>query len=230
MTLADLLEGEAPLLVLAPHPDDESLGCGLLLAERWAQGRFTHVVCLTDGAASHPHSLLWPHARLAAVRHGELTEAVRRLGGTPARDVTWLGFPDAALHRLYGPGADLAHVLTGLCDRLGVDTLLFPSPDDPHCDHQAGAEAAARVGVWRTGLQLWHYPVWSRWSALEAGKDLPGLRLDLPKRRDAKRRALAAHRSQMGLVVTDDPDGFEMPPGFAERFISEAELFVPVSA
>ena len=47
-----LLRGR-PLLVLAPHPDDESLGCGALLAQAFA-GAGAHVACLTDGAASHP--------------------------------------------------------------------------------------------------------------------------------------------------------------------------------
>ena len=50
---ADALLGGRPLLVLAPHPDDESLGCGALLAHGLA-GPGAHVACLTDGAASHP--------------------------------------------------------------------------------------------------------------------------------------------------------------------------------
>ena len=230
MSVSDLVDDRAPLLVIAPHPDDESLGCGLLLAERWGLGRPAHVACLTDGGVSHPGSRRWPAMRLAALRRHELEEAVCRLGGEPARDVTWLGFPDAALHRLHGPGADLVRELLTLIDRLGARTVVAPSPLDAHCDHVAGAAAAGRVADLRPHLRLWHYPIWSRWAAWEAGSESKGLSLDLPNRHDAKRDAIAAHRSQSGLVIADDPDGFAMPPGFARRFVAEAELFQPVRA
>ncbi|PZX16498.1 LmbE family N-acetylglucosaminyl deacetylase [Palleronia aestuarii] len=228
MSLDDLVEGAAPVLVLAPHPDDETLGCGLLLAERWARGRPAHVACLTDGAASHPGSTCWPGARLAELRRRELEEAIGRLGGDPARDLTWLGFPDAALHRLHGPGVDLARAVARLADELAAGTLLSASPADAHCDHEAGAEAAALVCDRSAHLRLWHYPIWSRWIAWQAGDEMPGLPLDLSARRRAKRNAIAAHRSQMGLVVRDDPDGFAMAPAFVERFCEEAEIYMPV--
>ncbi len=218
------------LLVLAPHPDDESLGCGLLLADRWARGLPTHVACLTDGGASHPGSRAWPRTRLSALRRRELGEAVRSLGGNPEADVTWLGYPDAALHQAVPPDADLAGAIADLSDALGAGTLLVASPHDAHCDHLAGAEAAARVAAVRPHIHLWHYPVWSRWMAWETGGDVPGVRLDLPEYRAAKRAAIAAHRSQMGLVVQDDPNGFSMPPGFADRFAAEPEAFVAVRA
>ena len=228
MSAAALVEARAPLLLLAPHPDDESLGCGLLLAERWARGLPTHVACLTDGGASHPASRLWPRDRLAALRRDELARAVRRLGGDPDRDLSWLGFPDAASHRVHGPGQDLGRAVGTVAGRIGAGILLAPAPEDPHCDHEAGARAAARVAAGRPDLRLWHYPVWSRWTAWEAGAELQGPHLDLPARRGAKRAAIAAHRSQMGLVVTDDADGFRMPPGFAARFAAAPELYRPV--
>jgi LmbE family N-acetylglucosaminyl deacetylase len=225
---AALAAGPRAVLVLAPHPDDEALGCGLLLAERWRSGRPAHVACLTDGAASHA-SAAWPPARLAALRRAEMEEALRRLGGVPARDLTWMGHPDAALDRLHGPGDDLARGIAALVDRLGAGALVVTSPQDPHCDHLAAARAAARVAASRPGLALWTYPVWSRWRAWAEGAPAPeGQPLDLPRHRAAKRAAIGAHRSQMGGVIADDPGGFRMPPGFAERFAAEPEIYAPV--
>ena len=217
-----------PVLVLAPHPDDESLGCGLLLAERWRTGRPVHVACLTDGSASH-RSAAWPPGRLSALRRAELERSVLHLGGDPARDLTWMGYPDAALHRLHGPGDDLARRVAALAHRLGAGTLVAASADDPHCDHLAGAQAARAVAALRPRLALWSYPVWSRWHAWTGGREACGHLLELPARRAAKRAAIAEHRSQMGLVVRDDPDGFVMPAGFASRFADAPEIYARVA-
>ena len=228
-TVQELARTPRPVLVLAPHPDDESLGCGLLLSERWRSGRPAHVACLTDGGASH-RSRAWPPSRLAALRRVELEQAVRRLGGDPDRDLTWMGYRDAALHRLHGPGDDLARQVAILVDRLGAGALVTASGDDPHCDHEAGARAARAVAALRPALVLWSYPVWSRWHAWRGGREAPGHALHLPERRDAKRAAIAAHRSQMGLVVHDDPTGFVMPAGFADRFADAPEIYARMRA
>ncbi|UWQ19968.1 PIG-L deacetylase family protein [Jannaschia sp. W003] len=220
----------APVLVLAPHADDESLGCGLLLSEIWRGGGAAHVACLTDGAASHPNSRSHPPARMARLREEEMARAVGLLGGTPG-DVTFLGLPDAALHRVHGPGADLARDVTALVDRLDAGTLVAPSPLDPHCDHEAGALAARAVAAGRPGLRLLFYPVWSRWTAPGRVAPVPAgtrpFRWSRGRRHD-KRAAIYAHASQMGRVVRDDPDGFAMPEGFAEAFVDAPETFFEV--
>ena len=76
----DEIVGAAPLLVLAPHPDDESLGCGGLIAESCARGRDVHVAILTDGTGSHPSSPSYPAPRLRALRQREALAAVEALG------------------------------------------------------------------------------------------------------------------------------------------------------
>ena len=54
-TLDDVIGPSAPL-ILAPHPDDESLGCGGLIAACCAAARPPVVAILTDGSQSHPGS------------------------------------------------------------------------------------------------------------------------------------------------------------------------------
>ncbi len=223
----DAIAGAGPVLVLAPHADDESLGCGALLAACWRAGIAAHVVCLTDGAASHPGSTDWPPARLADLRRAELAEAVVRLGGTPARDLTFLGHPDAALHLV--DGATLAAQIDATIERLGTRVLLVPSRHDAHCDHVAAARAAEAVRRRRPDLRLLSYPVWSRWAAGGAEPPLsPGtrrLRFEALDLRRSKARAIAAHASQRGGVVHDDPEGFAMPEGFAAFFADAPEIF-----
>ena len=104
LPLADLgaiLGGRSPL-VLAPHPDDESLGCGGFLAECSAQGLNPFVLVLTDGVGSHPNSSAFPPARLRAVREAEGRKAVGALG--LGRDqIGFLRLPDTK-GALGGPG------------------------------------------------------------------------------------------------------------------------------
>ncbi len=221
------LAGAGPVVVLAPHPDDETLGCGGLLAAAFAQ-RSAHVVCMTDGAASHPGSALWPPARLAAERRRELLEAVRRLGGTP-RDVTFLDCPDTRL--VSCDAQSLAVRIADICRETGAHRLFSASPLDHHTDHVATADIARRAAALRPGLRLFFYPVWSRWSDpdfLRAHGGWDMLRADISAVRAAKSDALHAHRSQLGLVVPDAAEGFCLQPDMVRRFCNEDEFYFEV--
>src|ERR1700744_3098512 len=79
--------GGGTCLVLAPHPDDESLGCGGLIAACVAAGRMPLVAILTDGVGSHPNSRTYPPDRLREVRTQEVRQAVGFLGLPPDRIV-----------------------------------------------------------------------------------------------------------------------------------------------
>ena len=81
----DAITGGGTALVLAPHPDDESLGCGGLIAEACARGHPPVVAVLTDGTMSHPSSPSHPAPRLKALREAEARAAVESLGLSPDR-------------------------------------------------------------------------------------------------------------------------------------------------
>ena len=90
--------GSGTCLVLAPHPDDESLGCGGLIAACCAAGRPPVVAVLTDGSGSHPGSRAYPPASLAAIRKAEVTAAVGHLG-MPVERLVFLGARDTKAPR-----------------------------------------------------------------------------------------------------------------------------------
>ncbi len=168
--LATILGGRHPPLVLAPHPDDESLGCGGLIAEACAQGMAPYVLVLTDGTGSHPGSRAYPAPRLAALRMAEARAAVAALGLAPAR-IGFLGLQDTAAPRA-GEAfeAAVAAVVAALRDQ-GCGVLLGPWRHDPHGDHEAAHEIAA-VAARRAGVPLLSYPVWG-WT-LPPGAPLDG--------------------------------------------------------
>ncbi len=230
LPLADLddITGTGTCLILAPHPDDESLGCGGLIARCVAAGRAPLVVVLTDGAGSHPNSRAYPPDRLRAVRASEVRTAIGHLGLKPNRLVL-LGEPDtAAPHE--GPGfedivARLANLVTMEAE---CTAILAPWLHDPHCDHRAASLAAAAVaGI--TGCRHVAYPVWG-WTLPAAcsipGSPTAGWRLDIGAFRSAKQAAVQAHRSQYDDLITDDPTGFRLPRDLLAAFDSGWETFI----
>ncbi|PPF90051.1 SAM-dependent methyltransferase, partial [Subtercola sp. Z020] len=86
------LTGVDRMIVVAAHPDDETLGAGALIASARARGIPTSVIVVTDGAASHPGSPSVAAAALAATRAAEVQAALHLLN--PDATLTLLGFPD----------------------------------------------------------------------------------------------------------------------------------------
>ena len=225
-TTTEALFANGPVLVLAPHPDDESLGCGALLAAAFSghtKHRRAHVVCLTDGAASHPGSHLVPPAKLAAIRRREVETAMVKLGGK-ATDLSWLGASDGAL----AVTQNIVDQVILIAQAHGSGLALAPSPLDPHCDHVAAAAIGRALAAEVQGMRLGFYPVWSRWHGggkAPVPKGMRAVRLPAGPFVAKKIAAIMAHASQRGLVARDDPDGFEMPHGFAEFFAERDEIY-----
>lgn len=226
-TLTAIL-GTGTTLILAPHPDDESLGCGGLIAACTAAGRPPLVAFLTDGTGSHPNSPTYPPDRLRAVRAKEARTALNHLG-LPADRVTFLNQPDTAAPRT-GPAFDEAatQLLALIRSQRSLTTILAPWRHDPHCDHEAASLLAAVVAK-AAAIQNIAYPVWG-WT-LPPDTPIPepparGFRLDITPFLPAKRAAIHAHQSQYGDLITDDPTGFRLPPNLLAVFDSPYETFI----
>lgn len=214
-------------MILAPHADDESLGCGGLIAASCAAGRPPLVVVVTDGTGSHPGSASWPADRLRARREAETQAAVSRLGLSADR-LAFLRLPDTrSPHK--GPAFDLAvETLSALAGEHGCSTVLAPWSHDPHCDHESVWKMGQTL-VQRDRLRLLAYPVWGWLIApdveLEAGP-AQGWRLDITPHLTAKALAIQAHETQYGDLITDDPTGFRLPGALLDVFAAPYEVFL----
>lgn len=210
------------LVVVAAHPDDESLGAGGTIATAARRGARVRIVIATDGEASHPHSPTRDAASLAAVRRTEVTQAVGLLAGDGVTPV-FLGLPDGGL-------ADNAEVLAArLAPHLADAThVLTPWADDGHPDHDTCGAVVTDLLAGRADVALWQYPVWAwHWATPD---ELPwaGIRR-LPLDGNAVQRkadALLAHRSQH-LPLSDAPgDEAILPPHVLAHFARDFETFV----
>ena len=225
---ADPLLSAGRALILAPHADDESLGCGGLIAELCARGRPPAVLVVTDGTGSHPRSRSWPELRLRALREAETLRATAALG-LQGSQVGFLRLRDtAAPHQ--GPAFEQAcDAIAAQLRRRGCDTLLAPWMLDPHCDHVAVQKMARRVARAHR-VRLLSYPVWA-WlieagSLAEPDQPIRGFRLAVQRHLERKRRAIRLHASQYAGLITDDPDGFELPQALLSVFEQPFETFL----
>ena len=170
-----------PLLVLAPHPDDEVLSCGGLIAAHRERGLPVTVVVMTDGA-------LGDHARSADpayrdLRRDETREALEVLGGS---DLKFLDIRDGSL----ASRDDAAGMVRDAIAAAKPETIVFPSPLEVHPDHRATALHAARA--LSSGL-----PHPRRILACEIGAFMPSnVLLDITPYWPRKERAIACYRSQ----------------------------------
>ncbi|MDO9639903.1 MAG: PIG-L deacetylase family protein [Pseudotabrizicola sp.] len=222
----DAVSGGGDVVLLAPHPDDETLGCGGAIAALVDAGRRVQVVVMTDGCQSHPRSRSHPPEALRRLRAQEVTQALHLL--TKGRDPgpVLLDYPDSPPS---GGDIDFAGAVERVLPLItDTTTALWTTwAGDPHPDHGRTARVADRIAQLRPGLALWSYPVWGRFA--ECLPDLDGTRLarlDVRTWQDRKAKAVAAHASQMTGLIADDPGGFRMTDSLQQHFITTPELFL----
>ena len=203
------------LVVVAAHPDDETLGAGGFLHAAVAAGAQVELVVATDGEAAFGA----PEADLGRARRRELYDALGELG-LGKTDVHWLGLPDSGLA---DHTADLTEALVPLLR--DADVCLAPWTEDPHPDHAAAGRAALTAAP--VQAHRWAYLIWTlAWRTPDAS-EIPwplaaAFALD-PDTLAAKRRAIRRFTSQLapapggGLPI--------LPADVLAHFDTDRELF-----
>ena len=185
------------LVVVAPHPDDETLAAGGLMFDLVRAGWQVSIVVITDGAASHPDI-----GALPGIRARECRRAAATLG--VLAPPIFLGFPDGQACE------EVAAVATALTRcASGFDVLVGPRTDDVHCDHVATALAIELAFSTSATVQL-HYAIWG-WDHLTSSElNLESAESYRPtdEAQQAKRTALHHYESQVtdryGCVIVDE--------------------------
>jgi LmbE family N-acetylglucosaminyl deacetylase len=179
-------------LVLSPHPDDESLGCGGTIKLITSGGGQVDVIYATSGEHGfHPGANPTPDERRQLQTRRE-TEARNACGLLGVREVYFLHGRDRELHaqpELYKP------VLEAISQR-DYRSVFCPWPHDAHADHIATYgflhEALRQCGK---KIDVWLYEVWAPLSF--------NICMAIDSTIDVKMKAIRAHESQLALHKYD---------------------------
>ncbi len=221
------ITGFGTTLIVAPHADDESLGCGGAIALLRRYGHEVFILLLSDGTLSHPNSREYPAEKLRDLREAELGNAAAILG-VPAENIILCRHKDRNVPAAGSAGFEAAvQSISGLLRKLNPQSLFVPWRRDPHPDHRAAFQLIKAANM--QGAKMYEYPVWLE--ELGHSEDVPKeaevtpFRLDISSVLEQKQKAIAAHLSQTTNLITDDPEGFTLSQTMLDRFKVPFETF-----
>jgi LmbE family N-acetylglucosaminyl deacetylase len=179
------------ILVIAPHPDDEAIGCGGAVCLHRRQGDSVHVVFLTSGERYTDDV---PAETNRSVREAEACQAGRILD---VEGLDFLGLPDLGLSACIDQAAGR---LRPLLEAREPNVLYLPHPEESHPDHAAAlpivrAALAGLSSPFRLP-ELRGYEVWSPLTRYQWVEDVSAV---MPQ----KLRAIRCYRSQLRLFRYD---------------------------
>lgn len=215
----------ATLLVVAAHPDDETIGAGRLVRAWVAAGGAARTLVLTDGEACFDGLLPASPAAVARWRIDEWVEATSRLGFS-ARSRA--GLPDG---RLWREDERTEEVILDVVRRIpGPVLVAAPMPEDPHPDHAAAGAAAHRAARQLAVGILW-YPIWfAYWSDDQTIEDASRTLMCVSCTADdeaAWRHALDSYGSQLRPVPP--LTGPVVPADLLERYPCQVVSLPPIA-
>ena len=218
------------VVVVAPHPDDETLGCGGAIALLCNRIYDVRVLVISDGTLSHPNSQKYPAPALQSLREQETLTALSILGVERAA-VTFLRLKDGSVPTLTAFNFPRAKTLCQAYLKTALpDTIFIPWRFDPHADHRATWQLI-QAAILSLGItpQVIEYPIWD-WDIQQQQKtpdlvQISGWRLNIEPVLDRKCQAIAAYRSQLGQLIDDDPNGFCLSAELLTNFTRPWEVY-----
>jgi N-acetylglucosamine malate deacetylase 1 len=173
------------ILVLSPHPDDESIGCGGTLLRHAQRGDAVHVVFLTSGEkGGHGRS----EAETIRIRENEARKAARILG---VRSLEFWRNPDGTVRPVCAAVARLQEKL----ERFRPAVLYVTHDREMHPDHRGAVRLVrqAMKGLRGKRPDVLMYEVWTPTQRLDEIVDISAFMED-------KLRAVRTYRSQCAVV------------------------------
>lgn len=149
------------VLILAPHPDDEVMGCGGLIQRLCEQGNPPHVVILTGGGQSHAACCHLPESVIKKERRAMASQILQKLG-LPAGLLHLLDFSDGSISAQH----EEMQALQTLVSEIQPEAVFIPHHGEGWPDHLVCKElvekmpALGAAAIYEYCVWLWYYNVW----------------------------------------------------------------------
>jgi LmbE family N-acetylglucosaminyl deacetylase len=217
-------------LIVAPHPDDETLGCGGILGIKAKAGEAVHIAVLTDGsmlfAANQFGTDTSPSPQeVSDLRKKETERAVAFLGGNIA-NIAYFDFLDGTLAAQIEPVSDR---LAALIARLQPTEIYTPDPYEHHPDHVA-ANTIAKAALKKANREAKRFEYFLGLKAGISLADIPGeiIEVALGEFYALKKQALTFFDLHHKIILPEQTeplikDNFESYLDYVERFIVDVE-------
>lgn len=216
------------VLIVAPHPDDECLGCGGAAHLLSTHSCNVQVLVISNGTMSHPNSRKFPAPVLQTLREAETRAAMALLGIGAPDSICFLGLQDGAVPT---QGAEFEQALQYCCaylNRISPQLVFLPQRNDPHPDHRASWQLIrATLETNNQTVRQLEYPIWN-WDSTQRNlvpEQFTAWRLDISGSVDQKLEAIQAYRSQVSDLIDDDPDGFRLSTAMLDYFQQPWEVY-----
>lgn len=215
----DLTISQKSVMVFSPHQDDETFGCGGMIAQKREQGIEVNVVFITDGRGgigSEPDK-----NKVIEIRKQESLNALKILG-VDTSAIHFLDQEDGTLKELsIEAKQQTINQISELIKLYQPGEIYVPHYQDCHRDHEATYKLV-KDAITQTHIttELIQYPIWLLWRlpiffSLKLSDISPAYRLSLASVKAKKQQAIFAYSSQIKNLQF----------GFIKRFLNLDEIF-----
>jgi LmbE family N-acetylglucosaminyl deacetylase len=217
---------EKSIVVFAPHPDDETLGCGGTLAKRLKEGFDVWIVVLTRGqnlmsVVFDIHDSPNPD-QVCEIRREETRQATKILG-VPRENLIFWDYDDGALDAQEEDA--LERVLAMLREKKPGE-VYCTNQYEGHTDHRAASSVVRKAcSSWDSPVKLYEYIV-----GLKRGTSIDDIQepvedIDISSELPLKREAVKAFRSHLDVLSDEQPHPIFSDDDIAS-FLQPVESFV----
>jgi N-acetylglucosamine malate deacetylase 1 len=203
------------VVVFAPHPDDETFGCGGTIAKRVKDGCNVFVVFMTDGRHSHDGLVTSSAPTALEIKEMRKEEATKANGilGVPGRNLVFLDFEDKKL----AENQELAsEKVVSLMSSLCPSEVFFPQEREYHSDHRvtnlvvkSASVSSGLHPIERRYIIAWSFPLclyrrmmpehlFDRVSCKTLGRKL--IAVDICEFSQLKNSAMREYKSQVSTI------------------------------
>ncbi|MBD2596697.1 PIG-L family deacetylase [Nostoc spongiaeforme FACHB-130] len=213
------------VMVFSPHQDDETFGCGGMIAYKREQNIPVIVVFLTNGQGSRDIDAE-SRNKIIQTRKQEAIKALNILG-VETSAIHFLDKADGYLQALNSEEKQAAIAqITALLKHYQPEEVYLPHRKDCHRDHEATYPLVkAAIKQAKINVEIFQYPIWLFWRAplfimLKLSDIATAYSFSITSVQQQKNQAIAAYTSQLE----------SLPSGFVNRFLGAYEIFFKIES